>query len=86
MSCRDALQLHAFLFVCEIVCVCVFNEITYMQNLFHFLFQPSSPFSPRKSLHHDDKKHHDDEDNWSVASSYPQNLNILIVYSEQINF
>ncbi|XP_006577289.1 protein WVD2-like 1 isoform X2 [Glycine soja] len=31
--------------------------------------EPSSPFSPRKSLHHDDKKHHDDEDNWSVASS-----------------
>ncbi|KAJ1413873.1 TPX2, C-terminal [Sesbania bispinosa] len=25
--------------------------------------QPNSPFSPRKSLHHDDKKHHDDEDN-----------------------
>ncbi|XP_020213254.1 protein WVD2-like 1 isoform X3 [Cajanus cajan] len=31
--------------------------------------QPNSPFSPRKSFHHDDKKHHDDEDNWSVASS-----------------
>ncbi|KAL2345800.1 hypothetical protein Fmac_007085 [Flemingia macrophylla] len=31
--------------------------------------QPNSPFSPRKSFHHDDKKHHDDEDNWSNASS-----------------
>ncbi|XP_017439694.1 protein WVD2-like 1 isoform X2 [Vigna angularis] len=31
--------------------------------------QPSSPFSPRKSLHYDDKKHVDDEDNWSVTSS-----------------
>ncbi|KAJ1385120.1 TPX2, C-terminal [Sesbania bispinosa] len=36
--------------------------------------QPNSPFSSRKSLHHDDKKHHDDEDNWSVTSSYPQNF------------
>lgn len=84
-SCRDALPLLFLLFVCDIV-LSVFNEITDMPNLFHFPFQPSSPFSPRKSLHYDDKKHLDDEDNWSVTSSYPQNLKILIVNSEQINF
>ncbi|KAK7397321.1 hypothetical protein VNO78_18489 [Psophocarpus tetragonolobus] len=31
--------------------------------------QPNSPFSSRKSLHHEDKKYHDDEDNWSLGSS-----------------
>jgi len=63
----------------------VFNGITDMPNLFHFPFQPSSPFSPRKSLHYDDKKHLDDEDNWSVTSSYPKNLNIwLLILNKSI--
>ncbi|CAJ1961100.1 unnamed protein product [Sphenostylis stenocarpa] len=39
--------------LCNFACIAIF---------------PTSPFSPRKSLHCD-KKHHDDEDNWSLASS-----------------
>jgi hypothetical protein len=42
------------------------------------IFQTNSPLSSRKLAQHD-KKHHDDEDNWSVASSYPQNFNTLMV-------
>lgn len=57
-----------------------------MCKIFSMYFQPNTPFSSSKPLQLDDKKNYDDEDNWSLASSYPLNLNILMVYAQQSRF
>lgn len=69
-------------FAVACIAICVFLFCLFMKLLtcksFSVYFQPNSPFSSTKPLQHDDKKNYDDEDNWSVASSYPLNMNFLM--------